>query len=184
MARAPKLKVFRMAVGFHDAYVAAPTQKAAIAAWGADDDVFRRGTAERVTDSDLTKEPLSRPGEVVKRLRGTAAEQIAALGEAEPPPRAAAKGKAKARPNTRSKPPPRPKPRPRRDPLAAAEAALEEAEARHGQALKEIADREAKLGRERKALETMQSRERERLEARRDKAETAYEAAMRRWREG
>ena len=184
MARAPKLKVFRMAIGFHDAYVAAPTQKAAIAAWGADDDVFRRGTAELVTDPDLTKEPLARPGEVVKRLRGTAEEQIAALGEAEPPPRAAAKGAAKVRPKTRSKPPPRPKPRPRRDALAAAEAAIEDAEARHGEALKEIAAREAKLARERKALETKQSRERERLEAQRDKAETAYEATMRRWREG
>jgi hypothetical protein len=32
MARAPKLKVYRMAVGFHDAYVAAPSQKAAAAA--------------------------------------------------------------------------------------------------------------------------------------------------------
>lgn len=163
-----------MAVGFHDAYVAAPTQKAAIAAWGADDDVFRRGTAELVTDPNLAKEPLARPGEVVKRLRGTAAEQIAALGEAEPPPRAAAKGEAKARP----------KPRPRRDALAAAEAALEDAEARHGETLKELTDREAKLARERKALETKQRRERERLEARRDTAETAYEAAMRRWREG
>ena len=97
---------------------------------------------------------------------------------------AAAKGAAKVRPNRRSKPPPRPKPRPRRDALAAAEAAIEDAEARHGEALKEIAAREAKLARERKALETKQSRERERLEARRDKAETAYEAAMRRWREG
>jgi electron transfer flavoprotein alpha/beta subunit len=29
MARAPKLKVYRMAVGFHDAYVAAPSQEAA-----------------------------------------------------------------------------------------------------------------------------------------------------------
>ena len=173
-----------MAVGFHDAYVAAPTQKAAIAAWGADDDVFRRGAAELVTDPNLTKEPLARPGEVVKRLRGTAAEQIAALGEAEAPSRAVAKGEAKARPKTRSKPPPRPKPRPRRDALAAAEAAIEDAEARHGEALKEIAAREAKLARERKALETKQSRERERLEAQRDKAETAYEAAMRRWREG
>ncbi len=34
MAR--KLKVFRTPAGFHDAYVAAPSRKAALAAWGAD----------------------------------------------------------------------------------------------------------------------------------------------------
>ena len=87
MARAPKLKVYRMAAGFHDAYVAAPSQKAAAEAWGADADVFARGVAELVTDPALTEEPLARPGAIVKRLRGTAAEQIAALGAAPEPNR-------------------------------------------------------------------------------------------------
>jgi hypothetical protein len=80
MARPPKLKVYRMAVGFHDAYVAAPSQKAAAAAWGSGTTCSRAGEAELVTDPALTAEPLARPGEIVKRLRGTAAEQIAALG--------------------------------------------------------------------------------------------------------
>ncbi|MDB5697670.1 MAG: hypothetical protein JWN69_474, partial [Alphaproteobacteria bacterium] len=79
MARSSKLKVFRVPIGFHDAYVAAPSQKAAIQAWGSDRDVFSRGEAEVVTDPKLTAEPLAKPGAVVKRLRGTAAEQLAAL---------------------------------------------------------------------------------------------------------
>jgi len=183
MPRAPKLKVFRMAVGFHDAYVAAPSQKAAIEAWGSDKDVFQRGQAELVTDPALTKEPLARPGEVVKRLRGTAEEQIAALDEAGPPaPPKRGKTAAKA------PPPPgkaaKPKPRPSRATLEATEAAVAEAAARHAGEMKAVAEREVALTRERKTLETKQRQERERLETRRSKAEAEYREAMRRWREG
>ena len=69
MATAKKLKVYRLPIGFHDAYVAAPSQKAAIEAWGSDKDVFQRKQAELVTDPELAKEPLASPGKVVKRLR-------------------------------------------------------------------------------------------------------------------
>lgn len=34
MPRKQKLKVYRTPIGFHDAYVAAPSQKAALKAWG------------------------------------------------------------------------------------------------------------------------------------------------------
>ena len=79
MARSSKLKVYRTPIGFHDAYVAAPSQKAALEAWGSDHDLFARGAAELVTDAALTAAPLASPGTVVKRSRGTTAEQIAAL---------------------------------------------------------------------------------------------------------
>lgn len=193
------LKVFRLPIGFHDAYVAAPTQKAAIEAWGSDKDVFQRGQAELVTDPELTREPLESPGKVIKRLRGTAAEQIAALGETPAPaPRRKSGSSSDARPGPRlapgndndrparkakPKPPPKPKPRPSREKLDKAEQALAEVEARHEAALKVLREREAALAREREALETKQDAERERLEERREKAETAYEEAMRRWRE-
>ncbi|MEG8017904.1 hypothetical protein [Sphingomonas sp. LR55] len=67
MARAQKLKVYRTVAGFHDAYVAAASQKAALAAWGSDKDLFARGIAEQVTDDALTAEPLAAPGTVIKR---------------------------------------------------------------------------------------------------------------------
>ncbi len=103
MARQPKLKVYRLPIGFHDAYVAAPTKKAAIEAWGSDKDVFQRGQAELVEDPKLTREPLASPGKVIKRLRGTAAEQMAALGKDEPAPRRKGKASSKAAPEGEAK---------------------------------------------------------------------------------
>ena len=76
--RKQKLKVFRTAIGFHDAYVAAPSRKAALEAWGADANIFAQGIAEQVTDPKLMEEPLSRPGEVIRKLRGSAEEHVAA----------------------------------------------------------------------------------------------------------
>ncbi|HEY0625460.1 MAG TPA: hypothetical protein VGD10_01880 [Allosphingosinicella sp.] len=180
-----KLKVFRTPIGFHDAYVAAPSQKAAIEAWGTDKDVFARGQAELVTDPALAAEPLASPGTVIKRLRGTAAEQIAALGDTPPPPRRKAAEEAEAAPappKAKPKPPPRPKPKPSRAALDEAEAALTEAEARQKQGLNDLAQREAALARERRALEKAQADETAGLARARDKAEAAYRDAMRRWR--
>ena len=48
MARA--LKVFRTPIGFHDAYVAAPSQKAALEAWGVRQDLFKEGQAAVADD--------------------------------------------------------------------------------------------------------------------------------------
>jgi len=77
--RKQKLKVYRTPIGFHDASVAAPSQKAALEAWGSDSDLFARGSAEQVTDPELMKAPLEKPGEVIKSPRGTRREHLAAL---------------------------------------------------------------------------------------------------------
>ncbi len=180
MARAAKLKVYRTAAGFHDAYVAAPSQKAALAAWGSDHDLFARGIAEQVTDPALTAEPLASPGTVVKRSRGTTAEQIAALPDPKPRP---AKDEASA-PGRKAKPA-EPKPKlPKPDPAArdAAEAALETVRREQEDAFRALAARDAALARERRALERDRDkalRAAERIvEAERD----AYDAALRAWR--
>ena len=172
MARA--LKVFRTAIGFHDAYVAAPTMKAALAAWGADRNLFASGRAELVTDARLTKAPLADPGKVIKVLRGTAAEQFAAL-EQSAPRRARAKRAA-------ADPPPRPKPRPSRAALDRADKALAAAEARHDKALAALARTEAALRDERRALERKRDTEIAALEEGRDRAKDTYDAALRDWR--
>ena len=186
MPPSSKLKVFKLPIGFHDAYVAAPSQKAAAEAWGTDVAVFARGEAELVTDPKLSEEPLASPGKVIKRLRGTAEEQIAALGSQEAPAKArkgkpAEARKAGAHVSKTPRAPP-PKPRPSRAALDEAEAALAEAETAQAEARREYAEREAALARDRAALEKKGREERERLEARRDKAEAAYEEALRRWR--
>ena len=82
-----KLKVFRTPIGFYDAYVAAPSRKAALAAWGSAHDLFARGVAEEVTDPEFTRQPLANPGQVIRLSRGSAAEQIAALGKTAGPRR-------------------------------------------------------------------------------------------------
>lgn len=84
MPRKQKLKVFRTPTGFHDAYVAAPSQKAALKAWGTEHDLFARGIAEKVDNPELMREPLSQPGVIIRRLRGTMSEQIAALPKSKP----------------------------------------------------------------------------------------------------
>ncbi len=80
--RKQKLKVFRTPIGFHDAYIAAPSQKAALEAWGADSNIFAQGIAEQVTDPKLMEEALANPGEVIKKVRGSADEHFAELDRA------------------------------------------------------------------------------------------------------
>ncbi|RZL68847.1 MAG: hypothetical protein EOP66_18200 [Sphingomonas sp.] len=147
MARVQKLKVYRTVAGFYDAYVAAPSQKAALAAWGSDRDLFARGIAEQVTDPALMAEPLALPGTVVKHSRGTTAEQIAALPEQRAP---AAPRDADPKPAAKPQAKPKPKPRPKRDELDAAEEALTSVQADFDRKKKDLAEREAALARDRR----------------------------------
>lgn len=181
-----KLKVFRTPTGFHDAYVAAPSQKAALEAWGADSNLFARGVAEEVTDAALTAEPLKRPGEVIRVSRGDLAAQLKALGGKKKAP---AKKKKKASSSPAPPPPPpvrpakpkKPKPPPSRARLDKADEALEQAQEKHAR------EREA-LEREREAIERKlaklkerQEQETARLNAARDKAQAAYRKALEDW---
>jgi hypothetical protein len=187
MARAPKLKVYRTPIGFHDAYVAAPSQKAALEAWGADANLFARGVAEIVTDASLSEEPLARPGEVVKRLRGTAAEHLAALPPDEPVPRRKQGTTKTVAPRSRrrvaaAKKPPPPKPRPDRSELDAAERTLEDTRRRLDEGLSDLRKREAELQKERRDAERRREAEIGKLTDEMERARAAYALAMRKWR--
>ena len=182
MARAQKLKVYRTVAGFNDAYVAATTQKAALEAWGSERDLFARGIAELVTDPALTAEPLASPGVVVKHSRGTTAEQIKAMPA---PELRTARGDVSARPETSEqpqKPKSAPKPKPSSAKLEAAEAALETVAADYGGRMKGLADREAKLARERRELEEQHRANVGAAEAAVEAERQRYDAAMRQWR--
>ena len=183
MACVQKLKVYRTVAGFYDAYVAAPSQKAALAAWGSDRDLFARGIAEQVTDPALMAEPLASPGTVVKHSRGTTAEQIAALPE-QRAPAAPRDADADADPKPAAKPQakPKPKPRPKRDELDAAEDALTSLRADFDRKKKDLAEREAALARDRRALERARSSSIEAAEDALRGQKQAYEEAVRRWR--
>lgn len=185
----PKLKVFRTSTGFHDAYVAAPSQKAALAAWGAEGNLFAQGLAEQVSDDASMAEALAQPGVVIKKLRGTEAEHLAALG---PLPNkaktraksAAAKGRASrtlAPAKTMPKPTPKRAPRPNRNALNAAEAALAQATEVQEAAMASLEKQLKALLEAQRQLETEQRRERTRLEAQLQRERDRYEAALERW---
>ena len=159
------LKVFRTAAGFHDAYVAAPSRAAALRAWGADRDLFARGAAEEVTDAALTAEPLAHPGEVIRRSRGTAAEQMAALPADAPRRKATAKAKA-------------PTPAPDRGALDAAEAALAAAERGATRVARDFDEKEAALARERRSAAREAADAVRAAERARDTARRAYDRAL------
>jgi hypothetical protein len=153
-----KLKVFRTAIGFDDAYVAAPSRKAALAAWGADADLFARGVAEEITDAKLAKAPLARPGEVIRVSRGGLSEHLKALPKKKRKATAPAEKLRKAA---------KPKPPPKRDKVAAAEKALA-----------------ALVERQQAEIETLKgkhAKERAALERKRDTARRAYRAALDKW---
>jgi hypothetical protein len=175
VAASRKLKVFRTAVGFHDAYVAAPSRKAALEAWGSDRDLFRIGAAEQITDEALMREPLARPGEVVKRRRGTTAENVAAL-----PGRSKARAKQPAR-----QPPARPlPPRPSRKALDEAEAAMKSAEAERDAAIGALDEEAAALARKRQRLVREWKARISTLDRRCRAEHDKHLAAMDRWRNG
>ena len=178
--RKQKLKVFRTPIGFHDAYVAAPSRKAALEAWGADANIFAQGIAEQVTDPKLMEEPLSRPGEVIRRLRGSAEEHVAAA-DSQRMPKKEGGARLKAGMTKDEKAKPRP-PKPKRDALDAAEEALEKAEKKQRKALSKIDEQIQKLERERRDLQRKQERERDKLAEEVERARSAYERAMRAWR--
>ena len=174
-----KLKVFRTPAGFHDAYVAAPSQKAALAAWGVEANLFARGLAEQVTDPALSAAPLAAPGEVIKVAR--------TMADAPPEPtrrKPAARPGSKARPKPAPKPKPAPEPKPSRTDLDAAEHALANAEKRHAREKAALRREEEALAERRRTLDREHAEERAGLDRARIVAADAYEFAMKRWRSG
>lgn len=191
MAPAAKLKVYCMPAGFYDALVAAPSQKAALRAWGTTTDLFTAGRASIVEDEALQQEALARPGEVVKRPRGDAAAMLgpelpepfeAKPSRATPPkgnPSKVEASEAKPSPAQRPKPEPAPPP-PDRGRLDRAETALAEAE-------HDLAADLAAVAAERTVLDRREAEIRSRGEARgkvldeaKHEAEMAYTRAVER----
>jgi hypothetical protein len=184
------LKVFRTPIGFHDAYVAAPSMKAALKAWGADSNLFAQGIAEAVTDPRLMKEALASPGEVIRRPRGSAGEHLQAVGKAKVP---SPRSPSKSRPASGSRPYPRrsdPEARgsrergekPDRGALDRAEQALAELDRAHRSEMRGIDRAQAELERRRRQAERAYAVDREEAAVRRDKARRAYDRAMKAWR--
>ena len=175
-----KLKVFRTPIGFHDAYVAAPSQKAALEAWGSDTNLFAHGSAEVVTDPELVKVALEHPGEVVKVLRGTKAEQLAALKKA-PVRSAKSRSSRAAEAEVIAKRARKRAAKPSHAGVDKAEKALDALEEKQGKDLAALDKQQRELERKLRDLKRRQERERDKAQRELEEARSDYEEAMRRY---
>jgi hypothetical protein len=70
-ARSLRLKVFETRLGFFDSVVAAPSQAAALRAWGVHQNLFVDGQARVTADVAATKAALEHPGAPLRRPAGS-----------------------------------------------------------------------------------------------------------------
>jgi hypothetical protein len=148
-------------------------------AWGSDTNLFSQGSAHVVTDPKLMKVPLEHPGQVVKVLRASEAEQLAALDNQQPRPSGKSR-KAEVLPKPSKKRPPKPS----RTALTRAESALEKLEAEQAADRDKVDEQVRALERRRRDLVRRQERERDEAQSRLDEERKKYEAALRRYESG
>jgi hypothetical protein len=144
----PRLKTFQAHLGFFDTVVAAPSQKAALEAWGSRQNLFHDGTARLTTDEDAIKAALAKPGVVLKRLSGSSDPFV------EQPALPEVSGKLRHKPTgkterTRAKP----KRQPDRSKFEAARRALDALKREREAMQTELASRERALREEKAARE-------------------------------
>jgi hypothetical protein len=171
MARATKrrLKVFGAQFGFHESVVAAPSQAAALKAWGVHRNLFASGYAHPVEDPDAVAAATAHPGVPLRRPVGSNAAFALTAGA----PKLASEN-ADRRARNRSKP----RPPPDRGALDAAEAALAALEAEQSQTTASLARRRATLDQEIAATEEAQARARKAAVADVAKARAAFRKAV------
>jgi colicin import membrane protein len=66
-----KLKSYVTSLGFFDLAVAAPSMKAALAAWGAQSNLFHQDIAKQTNDPEVIAATMAHPGIVLKRPVGS-----------------------------------------------------------------------------------------------------------------
>jgi type IV secretory pathway VirB10-like protein len=143
-ARGRKLKVFQAQFGFHDSVVAAPSQAAALRAWGTRQNLFAEGQARLADDPQAVEAARAHPEVPLRR----------AVGSNDPfelEPTALPKVPDRPKP-TVVKAAPTPKPVPTRPPadrsaLDAAEAALHSVDERRKREEARLRDEQAELER-------------------------------------
>lgn len=152
--RAQKLKVFQAQFGFYDTVVAAPSQAAALRAWGIHQNLFASGQAKITTDEAAIAAATAHPEVPLRRAVGStepfALEPSSLPKVPEAPKRKPAKPVTKTKAEAPKKPP-------------ADRSKLDKAEAE----LKAVDD-------QRRAEEAEFRREEEALEARKIAAQSAY----------
>lgn len=154
-----------------------------------------------MTDEALSAEPLASLGKLIRKLRGTVDEQLAAAQMPDKPTvnrsddsdddvivrrkrRSSTRGAATALVASQplpSPPSPPPPPRPDRSSLDAAEQAVADGQSRHDDEDRDWRKRRDELENDRRRLDVSHDDERARLADDEDRARHAYEKAMRKW---
>src|SRR5215213_4783925 len=62
-----KLKTYQTSQGFYDLAIAAPSMKAALAAWCTSRNLFHQGFAKESDDSEVIAAAMAKPGVVLRR---------------------------------------------------------------------------------------------------------------------
>jgi len=164
-ARRQRLKVYRTELGFFETVVAAPNQKAALAAWGVHQDLFAEDRADVTTEAAATKPALAHPGTPLRRPVGSdAAFEV----EPEGLPSVPSDGRRPRKVR---------KAAPDRAALDRAEKRLAELRDTRERQARDFADRQSALDVERKAAEAAFERSEREAVAALKNAERAYRAA-------
>jgi hypothetical protein len=66
-----KLRVYQTSQGFYDLAIAAPSMKAALEAWGANNNLFHQGFARESDDNKVIAAAMAKPGIVLRRPVGS-----------------------------------------------------------------------------------------------------------------
>jgi hypothetical protein len=150
-ARAARLKVFQTHLGFYDTVVAAPSQAAALRAWGTHQNLFAEGQARVTEDDQAIEAALAHPEIPLKRAVGsTDPFALEPVGLPKLPDMPEAK---KVKPAPKSRTVVRKKPPADRSALDAAEAALRDLDETRKQEETDFRRRQDDLEAERKAAQ-------------------------------
>jgi hypothetical protein len=170
-----KLKVFQAQFGFFDTVLAAPSQAAALRAWGTHRNLFATGDAKLATDEAAIAAALEHPGTLLRRAVGSDdpfALEPTGLPKIpdEPEPAQPAKGPGSEKAVTEPKAEPVRRPPADRSRLDAAEAALRELDYRRK-------EEEAELRRQQEELDEKRTAAQQNYVEARKKASAALVAA-------
>src|ERR1700761_5369704 len=69
MAR--KLRTYITSIGFYDLAIAAPSMKAALEAWGSNQNLFHQGQAQETDNASVVAATMAQPGVVLRRPVGS-----------------------------------------------------------------------------------------------------------------
>lgn len=167
--------MFQAQFGFYDTVVAAPSQAAALRAWGVRQNLFTDGTARLTDDSQAVEAALAHPETPLRRAVGSsepfALEPTSLPKVPDLPKRPAAKPAAKSKPAAPAKPPAD------RSKLNAAEAKLRKLDEGRKAEEAEFRRREAELEAAREAAQARYVRDRKAATAAVVAARGAYREA-------